>query len=76
MNKSAKELGKKVAVHFKQDFEGAVEGPHQIGPYVVSRVWTHDREQDEYHAHYAVEHDGKCDTVSYTHLTLPTKRIV
>lgn len=58
-----KAFGKKIAAIFDQRFEGTVEGPHRIGPYVISRVWTEEDLEDEddieYHAHYAVERSGE-----------------
>lgn len=62
MDKPRDELGERVAATMKQDFEGTIEGPHRIGPYLISRVWTHDSRKDEYHAHYAVERGRKLST--------------
>ena len=59
MNGRRSDLGEKVAKYYRQDFEGTTEGPHRVGDYRITRLWTHDSESDEYHAHYAVEQGTK-----------------
>ena len=62
---TARALGEEVAAHFDQRFESSVEGPHNMGPYTVWRVWTEEIDPEdeeeviEYHAHHVVDDDGK-----------------
>jgi hypothetical protein len=48
------EIEEKVLLKFGQESADCIEGPHRIGEYFITRVWTKDKD-GEYHAHYAVE---------------------
>jgi hypothetical protein len=55
------EIERRVLAEFKQTSADAVEGPHKVGEYLITRVWTEDS-KGEYHAHYAVIKD---DVIQY-----------
>ena len=57
MARSPTEIRDIVSKKFGEEPEGTTEGPHRVGPYRITRVWTQDSD-GEYHAHYLVE-EGK-----------------